>query len=81
MLLGNINDLVRVIGNKRLWITEYGYQTRPERLYGVSFQQQAQYVAQSFAIARRHPRIDMMLCSCSATIRGSLQAGNPASSS
>ena len=61
VLLGNINDLVRVIGNKRLWITEYGYQTRPERLYGVSFQQQARYVAQSFALGRRHPRIDMML--------------------
>jgi hypothetical protein len=61
VLLGNINDLVRVIGNKRLWITEYGYQTRPERVFPVSFAQQATYVAQSFAIARRHPRIDMML--------------------
>ena len=61
VLLGNINDLFRVIGRKRLWITEYGYQTKPERLFPVSFQQQARYVAQSFAIARRHPRIDMML--------------------
>jgi hypothetical protein len=59
--LGNINDLVRVIGNKRIWITEYGYQTKPDRLFAVSFAQQARYVSQSFAIARRHPRIDMML--------------------
>jgi hypothetical protein len=61
VLLGNINDLVRVIGNKRLWITEYGYQTPPERVFSVSFAVQASYVAQSFAIGRRHPRIDMML--------------------
>jgi hypothetical protein len=59
--LGNINDLFRVIGRRRLWITEYGYQTKPDRLFAVSFAQQARYVAQSFAIARRHPRIDMML--------------------
>jgi hypothetical protein len=61
VLLGNINDLVRVIGNKRIWITEYGYQTKPERVFPVSFAQQARYVSQSFAIARRNPRIDMML--------------------
>jgi len=61
VLLGNINDLRRVIGNRRLWITEYGYQTPPERIFPVSFAQQARYVSQSFAIARRHPRIDMML--------------------
>ena len=61
VLLGNINDLSRVIGNKRLWITEYGFQTRPERIFPVSFSQQARYVAQSFSIARAHQRIDMML--------------------
>ncbi len=61
VLLGNIDDLARVIGNRRLWITEYGYQTPPDKIFGVSFQQQASYVSQSFAIARRHPRIDMML--------------------
>ena len=61
VLLGNIDDLFRVIGNKRLWITEYGYQTRPERIFPVSFAEQARYVSQSFAIARAHPRIDMML--------------------
>ena len=31
--LGNINDLIKVVtqlyGNKRIWITEYGYQTNP----------------------------------------------------
>jgi Glycosyl hydrolase catalytic core len=63
--LGNIDKLVgeltRLYGRKRIWITEYGYQTPPERLFGVSFATQARYVAIAFAKARRHPRIDMML--------------------
>jgi hypothetical protein len=64
--LGNINDLIkevtRLYGRKPLWITEYGYQTRPQdRVFGVSYAQQARYLTQAFAYARRHPRIDMML--------------------
>jgi hypothetical protein len=64
--LGNIDKLLKLLtqlyGRKRLWITEYGYQTRPpDRLFGVSFATQARYVAQSIAKARRNPRIDMML--------------------
>jgi Glycosyl hydrolase catalytic core len=64
--LGNINDLVaevtRLYGNKRLWITEYGYQTTPQdKFFGVSYSKQALYLKQAFAIARKHPRIDMML--------------------
>jgi hypothetical protein len=64
--LGNIDDLVseltRLYGKKRLWITEYGYQTTPQdKYFGVSYKNQAAYLKQAFAIARRHPRIDMML--------------------
>jgi len=64
--LGNIGvlvkELTRLYGNKRLWITEYGYQTNPpDRIFGVSFASQARYLAQSYAIARKHPRIDMFL--------------------
>jgi Glycosyl hydrolase catalytic core len=64
--LGNINDLIkeltRLYGRKRLWITEYGYQTRPpDRLFGVSYSKQASYLKQAFSIARKNPRIDMML--------------------
>jgi hypothetical protein len=64
--LGNINDLVseltRLYGNKRVWITEYGYQTSPQdKYFGVSYSKQARYLKQAFTIARRHPRIDMML--------------------
>ncbi|MGH3240576.1 MAG: glycosyl hydrolase [Spirillospora sp.] len=64
--LGNINVLIaevtRLYGRKPIWITEYGYQTNPpDRLFGVSFAKQALYLRQAFAIARKHPRIDMML--------------------
>ena len=64
--LGNINDLIREVtrlyGNKRIWITEYGYQTNPpDRLFGVSWAKQSVYLRQAFAIARANPRIDMML--------------------
>jgi hypothetical protein len=64
--LGNINDLIRAVtqlyGNKRIWITEYGYQTNPpDKVFGVSYAKQAAYLTQAFAIARANPRIDMML--------------------
>jgi hypothetical protein len=64
--LGNIDALVseltRLYGNKRIWLTEYGYQTNPpDDVFGVSWETQAQYVRESFAIARAHPRIDMLL--------------------
>ena len=58
--LGNIDALVseltRLYGRKRIWITEYGYQTNPpDGVFGVSWSTQAAYVRQSFAIARAHP--------------------------
>jgi hypothetical protein len=56
------SELSRLWGPKRLWITEYGYQTNPpDRALGVSYKQQAAYMKQAFAIARKNPRIDMML--------------------
>jgi hypothetical protein len=64
--LGNISTLIQLVtqlyGNKRIWITEYGYQTNPpDPLFGVSWAKQALYLTQAFAIARANPRIDMML--------------------
>jgi hypothetical protein len=64
--LGNIGDLIAEVthlyGNKRIWITEYGYQTNPpDPLFGVSWAKQAAYLTKAFAIARASPRIDMML--------------------
>jgi hypothetical protein len=64
--LGNFGDLITLVtqlyGNKRIWITEYGYQTNPpDPLFGVSYAKQALYLKQAFSIARKNPRIDMML--------------------
>jgi hypothetical protein len=66
--LGNINVLTTLLtklyGPKHLWITEYGYQTNPpdnKTGFGVSWAKQALYMKQAYAIARKNPRIDMML--------------------
>jgi hypothetical protein len=64
--LGNIGTLVRQVtreyGNKRIWITEYGYETNPpDATFGVSWAKQAAYLTQAFRIVRANPRIDMML--------------------
>jgi hypothetical protein len=64
--LGNITDLITLVtqlyGNKRIWITEYGYQTNPpDSIFGVTYAKQAAYLTQAFGIAKRNPRIDMML--------------------
>ena len=64
--LGNIDTLIALLtklyGNKPLWITEYGWQTNPpDRFFGVSYSKQASYLTQAFAIARKNPRIQLML--------------------
>ena len=64
--LGNLNLLIREVtrlyGNKRIWITEYGYQTNPpDRIFGVSFVNQSRYLTEAYGIAKRNPRIDMFL--------------------
>ncbi len=64
--LGNfqllVTEVTRLFGNKRIWITEYGYQTNPpDRTFGVSRAKQAKYLTQAYGIAKRHPRIDMFL--------------------
>ena len=66
VILGNIGvltkELSRLYGNKPLWITEYGYQTRPpDRSFGVAWKTQAKYLQQAYSIARKNPRVDMMI--------------------
>ena len=65
--MGNINTLLALVtklyGPKHLWITEYGYQTNPpdKTIFGTSWAKQALYMKQAYAMARKNPRIDMML--------------------
>lgn len=47
---------------KRIWLTEYGYQTNPpDRLLGVSERLQAHYLAEAALRAYRAPRVDMLI--------------------
>ena len=64
--LGNLSVLTKLLGklygNKKLWITEYGYQTRPpDKAFGVTWAKQAKYLTQAYKIARKNPRVTMML--------------------
>ncbi len=64
--LANLSVLTKLLGkyygNKKLWITEYGYQTRPpDKAFGVSWKNQARYLTKAYAIARKNPRVTMML--------------------
>jgi hypothetical protein len=61
--IGKLIDEVTILyGEKPIWITEYGYETSPpDRVFGVTWDRQATYMREAYTIARRNPRIDMML--------------------
>ena len=47
--------------NTRIWITEYGHETRPEDRKGVPYATQASYLRTAVGMARRNPRVDMLI--------------------
>jgi hypothetical protein len=47
--------------NTPIWLTEYGHETRPEDPRGVTYTQQAAYLRTAVAMARRNPRIQMLV--------------------
>ena len=57
------HDLDKWFGRKNIpiWITEYGNETRPGEPKGVTEAQQAAYVPQAIAFARKDPRIPMFV--------------------
>jgi hypothetical protein len=64
--LGNISKLIaevtKLYGPTPIWLTEYGYETSPpDRVFGVAWKKQAQYMREAYGIARRNPRIQMLL--------------------
>jgi Glycosyl hydrolase catalytic core len=65
--LGNLSVMIKHLNrlwgrSKRVWITEYGYQTRPpDRFFGVSYRSQARYLQQALALARKTRRIDTFI--------------------
>jgi Glycosyl hydrolases family 39 len=61
-LLDLIREVRRDFGNKRIWLTEYGYQTNPpDRALGVSKALQARYLAQAARIAYKAPYVDLLI--------------------
>jgi hypothetical protein len=55
-------EVRRAFGAKRIWLTEYGYQTNPpDRWLGVSRELQARYLAEAALRAYRSPRVDMLI--------------------
>jgi len=55
-------EVDRAFGPKRIWLTEYGYQTNPPDVYlGVSPSEQATYVASSALRVYRSASVDMLV--------------------
>jgi len=65
--LGNLGVLIAEMnrlgwGSKHLWLTEYGYQTKPpDGRFGVTPTKQAAYLKQAYKIAKRNRRVDMFV--------------------
>jgi hypothetical protein len=51
-------EVGRAFGPKRIWLSEYGYQTGA---YGVTQQRQAELIGQSGLRVHRAPRVDMLI--------------------
>ena len=52
----------RLRPGKRIWLTEYGYQTNPpDQLLGVSHTAQARYVGEARWRVYSAPRVDMLI--------------------
>ena len=57
-----IANVQRAFGKKRIWLTEYGYQTSPQdRFLGVSWSRQARYLSEASLRAYRAPYVDMLI--------------------
>ena len=47
--------------NTKIWVTEYGHQTKPEDPLGVSYATQATYLQQAISMARNYPFVTMFI--------------------
>jgi hypothetical protein len=57
-----LKEVRRDFGGRHVWLTEYGYQTNPpDRYLGVSRALQAKYLAQASYLARKAPRVDLLI--------------------
>jgi hypothetical protein len=51
----------RAFPRARVWLTEYAYQTNPPDAFGVSFDQQARFVAEAARRVYAAPKVDMLI--------------------
>jgi hypothetical protein len=57
-----LSEVSRAWGAKRIWLTEYAYQTNPpDRFLGVSYARQAEFLASAALRAYAAPRVDMLI--------------------
>ena len=56
-----LSEVRRDFGPKRIWLTEYSYQTDPADPDGVSRARQAQYIAESALRVRQAPFVDILI--------------------
>ena len=56
-----LKEVRRDFGAKRIWLTEYGYQTNPPERSGVSRSVQAQYVAEAALRAKNARFVDVLI--------------------
>jgi hypothetical protein len=56
-----LKEVRRNFGTKRIWLTEYGYQTNPPDRSGVSRSVQAQYVAEASLRAKNARFVDVLI--------------------
>jgi hypothetical protein len=61
--LGRLDrEVTRAWGDKRIWLTEYAYQTNPpDRFLGVSYALQSRYLADAALRAYLAPKVDMLI--------------------
>jgi hypothetical protein len=63
--MATMERLLRAVGRSftraRVWLTEYGYQTRPPDPFGVTPALQARYVGEAAMRAHALPRVDMLI--------------------
>jgi hypothetical protein len=60
--LYNLRTLLRVFPSRPFYLSEYGYSTRSNLLFGLSVSEarQARYLKDAFAVARRYPQVKML---------------------
>jgi len=65
LTMANLEKLIREVkrdfGPKRIWLTEYGYETNPPDPNGVSWAAQAKFVAEAAERAAAAPYVDLLV--------------------